>query len=115
MKLCNKNIDVPSRGLMSAIIPIGNNAICDMELQENELSVLYRRGGWAYYNIHELMNMMKEWAFNNFGISMSSGIIEDGLEWWCGIGVDKTVDFYANTEFEAVTKAAEWILEMDNK
>jgi hypothetical protein len=66
-------------------------------------------------NIYELMHMMKEWAkakyestdFNVYG------------SWQCDITIfgeqDIVLNFHADTEFEAVTKACEWILKEDTK
>ena len=68
-------------------------------------------------NIYELMHLMKEWAYK-YGHEMVSYHIQDSNEWRClyahisiDLNIDKRVGFYAETEFEAVTKACEYILE----
>jgi hypothetical protein len=78
---------------------------------KNVINAVRENGTGVIINIHELAHMCKEWAFNSFGISISSGIVEDGKEWWCGIGIDNTIDFYADTEQQSVFEACQWILE----
>ena len=56
-------------------------------------------------NIYELQHMMKEWAWEHKWI-MKSGINRDGKGFCEGMfGI-----YQADTEFEAVTSACEWIL-----
>jgi len=66
---------------------------------------------------YHLMHLMKEWTYK-YGHEMVSYHIQDSNEWRClyahisiDLNIDKRVGFYAETEFEAVTKACEYILE----
>ncbi len=62
------------------------------------------------YSIHDLMHIMKEWAFEK-GLRNSSGVFiqDDGKkEYFCSI--DKWTWHSYKSEFEVVTKACEWVL-----
>ena len=68
-----------------------------------------------HINIYELMHLMKEWALkDNRVLTVLSGQDINGFK-ICNIGISPnkeyfTKQFIADTEFEAVTKASEWIL-----
>lgn len=63
-------------------------------------------------NIYELMHLMKEWAIKNEHELMScgGGYCESYPKSWDSL-TKPIKEFYGDTEFEAVTKAAEWIKE----
>ena len=109
---------LPSNDLLSAVF---NSNILSSEMKSSvQLDCLKRfvDGDFTFsIIIHELAHRMKEWAYK-YGHEMVSYHIQDSTQWRClyahisiDLNIDKRVGFYAETEFEAVTKACEYILE----
>ena len=104
-----------SKELLSEVIPIGGNNIELIELVENEITVLYRVGGWSYYNVHELANRCKEWALTN-GYKLldqcNAVVVTDLNDSELHI---EDEDFKIPYKISRVFQACEWILENKRK
>jgi len=116
---------LPSNDLLSEVLKhdYSERLFTIISIEDNNLVGRYDCGsgeptGLGYeINIYELMHLMKEWTYK-YGHEMVSYHIQDSNEWRClyahisiDLNIDKRVGFYAETEFEAVTKACEYILE----
>lgn len=66
-------------------------------------------------NIYEFAYKCKVWLFNKYKIYLSSEIGEDSevsLFWTANFKIKKeNKSFYGDTEFEAIIRACEWVLE----
>jgi len=121
----NKDIDMemilPSKELLSAVL--GNSRISsDGYFQEEKNLIhygcIYGNAPDDYYdeqeciNIYELMHLMKEWAWEKDYLIKSS---TDGEALIRMYGQHDYIKSFDNIhEFEAVTKACEWILKKTN-
>ena len=69
-------------------------------------------------NLYEFAYKCKVWVFNKYKIYLSSELGEDSevsLFWTANFKIKKeNKSFYGDTEFEAIIKACNWILE-ENK
>lgn len=103
----------PSKELLSAV------------LDENIIES-YEASGYIYYhsaedeingekdrkiNIHELAHKVKEWAYYEKNLSIRE-YLERG-EWRIEVNIAEA--FYAETSYSGVFKAAEWILNQQDK
>lgn len=116
---------LPSKELLSAVLGIEllneHGLGCDrFEIKGKNLAYRYTydysMADERSINIYELMHLMKEWAYK-YGFEMVSYHIQDSSEYRClyahlsiDLNKDKRIGFYADTEFEAISKACEWIL-----
>ena len=108
-------MELPSKELLTEVL--GKNVkmvITDIKVIHSQLNSSVKNSEiaisyddkWTYENIYELMHLMKEWAFSNDYQLYSGRLI--GHKSICSV-----VNFdnsFAETEFEAVIKACEWIL-----
>ena len=118
---------LPSRALINAVMSFVPDAIelnkygksLDLyELAYEDGSVI----GGGNINIYELMHMMKEWAYDNgyFILSAIDGYssvddINDNWKQCFKLSIPPQLEELGNEkEFEAVTKACEWIFEQQN-
>ena len=66
-------------------------------------------------NLYEFAYKCKVWVFNKYKIYLSSELGEDSeisLFWTANFKIKKeNKSFYGDTEFEAILKACEWLLE----
>ena len=110
---------LPSKELLSAVL--NKKAYwCDTDFFGNLLVHLDQERYLSKYdtiNIYELTHMMKEWAWGN-GFILTSKKSYFG-EWSCRIHIKLESESFtpkvqdiiiSDYEFEAVTKACEWIL-----
>ncbi len=115
---------LPSKELLSAVLKENTVFVEEVPLINKSLLKIYRIG-WVNtpespcetINIYELMHLMKEWAVSTYEIEFESnfskamvtietiGWCENKGEWGCLLDQAS-----GSTEFEAVTKACEWIL-----
>jgi len=115
---------LPSKELLSSVLGKEKEDILSIRIVNNELQYyyksLYRLGCnlkiskhkdsiIISINIYELMHMMKEWAISKKVYILSNISFIGGTAHT--IKGNENNLFSANTEFEAVTKACEWILE----
>ena len=104
-----------SKELLSDVFTHGENSIEAIELIGNELSVLYRIGGWEYHNIHELAHKCKEWALERVDMirvyhhqdTVAVTVVKSPGNSYSSPGMSVL------TETEAIFAACQWIL--DNK
>ena len=104
---------LPSKELLSAVL--GEEV--DEHIIKNNNDIVYsvhKIGNMEItsINIYELMHMMKEWLLDGEGYLFTKKIqYEKYHNWQLVINKrDIVEEFMAGTEFEAVTKACEWIL-----
>ena len=68
-------------------------------------------------NLYEFAYKCKVWVFNKYKIYLSSELGEDSevsLFWTANFKIKKeNKSFYGDTEFEAIIKASNWILEQN--
>ena len=115
-------MNLPSKKLLSEVLGYNFEISC-IELAEFEAKLFIYKEGFGLkdiINIYELMHLMKEWACDKSFMLTTWYSDEDeytGREALCNIyepymSFDEiTKSFIADTEFEAVTKACEYILE----
>ena len=127
-------MELPSNKLIEAVLKFKNIKVtselegkydpCILIQYENADKTLEYSGGVLLLNIYELMHLMKEWGWKQHHVRLSSGRrYGTGIEEHnCCIDVYNPHKFYndenlknllAPTEFEAVTKACEWILKQN--
>ena len=101
----------PSKELLSEVL--------SKEVEEERFidsnSLIYVNSGMYFdINVYELAHKCKEWAFDKFGIQVSSEIGEDSKVdkfWTANFKLnDEHYSFWALTEPEAIFKACEWIM-----
>ncbi len=106
-------MELPSKELLSAVL---GEDVKSVELWK-ENTIRYFAPKDYIINIYELQHLMKEWA-REHGYLMSTEMIEisdDGFNHKWYLGINKEWWFHGVTEFEAVTKACEYILEQIDK
>ena len=123
---------LPSAKLLNAVLSDYSHrkgeVATSVELGGNYLDIYYDGNteqcipyGWNCINIYELMHLMKVWAWCRYGAVVISAIasLHDSLSFTFATAkihyldkADPTVSepFTAETEFEAVTQACEWLL-----
>lgn len=103
---------LPSKELLSEVL--GVKRITDINLTDNYITYKYFAFEYDIFedkvNIYELMHKMKVWALSK-GYRIDSAIT-DGRYGECVLsaGIGFSMCFEADTEFEAVTQACEFIL-----
>jgi hypothetical protein len=118
----------PSKELLSAVLKTEiedsvteDNTIWPLEFDSWRKGEMQLRNTKEYFNginIYELMHIMKEWAFNTgYTVEIKwrhNSHPQEKTRCVIKLGTYGTKGV-AGTEFEAVTKACEWILEQRNK
>ena len=70
-------------------------------------------------NVNDLANKLKVFAFDNYGVYISSGLGEDSSNvkfWTANFKINgEFKSFWSEIEFDAICKACEWILTKDSK
>lgn len=108
---------LPSKKLMSAVL---NEDVIELQYDEdiygdNIIGVSRTENLFMHYNIYELMHLMKEWTGKTeyyFTIFLGGGIgIDINKKYKKGMNTVRMISVSGSTEFEAVTKACELILE----
>ena len=113
---------LPSKELLSAVWATPKEDIA-LNIAGSYMYGTSNEGSLKLINIYELMHMMKEWAnkldkqyeLNSYITQQRTGAICEVYEAWHGNTVfgDFQYEGVGVTEFEAVTKACEWILNED--
>ena len=102
-----------SKELLSAVL---GEEVKSVELWK-ENSIRYFAPKDYIINIYELMHKMKEWAVEDKGF-MFSKLINFGAYTQYQVSIKQPsveAEFMGTTEFEAMTKACEWILKEQNE
>jgi len=97
---------LPSEKLLSAVL---GYEVDNIQGGRRILHYHIKNSSMDKINIYELMNIMKDFIgkrYSCFGTTKSSSVIG----WFLWID-EEDIRFIAKTEFEAITKACEWILE----
>ena len=124
---------LPSKRLLSAVfsereklhyIGVGihrivncSGNICEYEIHTGNFNNLNDDTAYRSINIYELMHLMKEWAVEDKGF-MFSKLINFGAYTQYQVFIKQPsveAEFMGTTEFEAMTKACEWILKEQNE
>ncbi len=109
---------LPSKELLSAVL---DKEVIWRDIENSDLN--YTQDNRLYegdINIYELMHLMKEWIFiQGYSIQTMRELSDIDFWYYCLWSEDiisKKESSNNKTEFEAVTKACEWILkEKENK
>ena len=90
--------------------------LCDRELNYAERLIVFDTVGYNKYmiiNIHELAHKCKEWALSKGYTTLSGNnhLVLNSCSICRTMTDDDWLDFYSDTEPEAIFKACEWIME----
>ena len=98
---------LPSKELLSSVLGVVVESVNGRT--NSDIKYIVSMGGYKFINIYELQHKMKEWAYIK-GIMLQSYPYNNKGRCDALKGLDIDESFKADTEFEAVVIAAEYIL-----